>query len=130
HTKVDRVSADVQFDTSVLRQSAFGDVEVRHDLDAGNDGVGEVAWRRDHLVQHAVRTNANLELVFEGLEVDVARLILDGEEEHHVQQFADRLGLDGIAAEINRTDQSDAESACFGGVFVDFFQLADDVFDA
>jgi len=33
---VDRVAADVQLDAAVLGQAALGDVEVRHDLDAGS----------------------------------------------------------------------------------------------
>src|SRR5690606_31895865 len=36
--KVDRLVVNVQLDTAVLREAAFGDVEVGHDLDARADG--------------------------------------------------------------------------------------------
>src|SRR5262249_20860824 len=43
--EVDGVAADVELDAAVLRQAAFGDVEIGHDLDAARDGHGQVAWR-------------------------------------------------------------------------------------
>jgi hypothetical protein len=36
-TKVNRVAADHQLDTAVLRQTPLGDVQVRHDLDTARD---------------------------------------------------------------------------------------------
>src|SRR5262249_32161380 len=45
NAQIDRVAADVEFDAAVLGESAFGDVEVRHDFDAAGDRGGQVARR-------------------------------------------------------------------------------------
>ena len=90
HAEVDRVAADGQADAAVLRHAALGDVEVRHDLDPRRDGEGQVARRRHHFIEHAVGPDADLELVLERLEVQVAGVVLDRHQEHHVQQLADR----------------------------------------
>ena len=70
----------------------------------GGDGEGQVPRRRHHLVEHAVGADADLELVLEGLEVQVAGVVLDGQQEHHVQELADRgavgQGLD--AGQVER----------------------------
>ncbi len=49
-------------------------------------------WRGGghHLVQDAVGPHADLEIVFKGLEVQVAGVVLDGHKQDHVQQLADR----------------------------------------
>ena len=88
--EIDRVPADGKPDAAVLRHAALGDVEVRHDLDARGDGEGQVARRRHHFIEHAVGTDADFELVLERLEVQVAGVVLDGHQEDHVQQLADR----------------------------------------
>ena len=88
--QVDGVTTDRQFDTAVLRQPPLGNIEVGHDFDARGDGEGQVTWRRHHFVQHAVRLDANPELVFKRLEVHVAGVVLDGQQQHHVEQLADR----------------------------------------
>ncbi len=77
-------------------------IELRHDLDARDNGVGQVPRRGDHLVKHAVRLHADLELVFKGFEVNIARLILDGEKQDHVEELADRgrVGDFGFRREI------------------------------
>ncbi len=90
---VDLVAADGQLDPAVLRQPALGDVEVRHDLDPRRDRRGQVARRRHQLVEHAVHPIPHLVLVLERLEVDVRRLVLDRQQQHHVQELADRRGL-------------------------------------
>ena len=98
------MSADVEFDTAVLRQPAFGDIEVGHDLDSRRDGKGQVPRRRDHFVQDAVGLDADPEFVLERLEVQVAGVVLDRQQQDHVEQFADRgavgQGLD--AGEVDR----------------------------
>ena len=102
--QVDRVAADRQLDAAVLRQPPLGDVQVGHHLDAGGDGKRQVPRRRHHFVQHAVGLDADPELVLERLEVDVAGVVLDGHQQDHVQQLADRgavgQGLD--AGQIDR----------------------------
>ncbi len=90
---IDGVAADVEFDAAVLRQAAFGDVEIGHDLDARGDGHGEMARRRHHFIEDAVAAIAHLVFVFERLEMDVAGAILDGQEHDHVEQLADGSGI-------------------------------------
>ena len=90
---VHRVAADVQLDAAVLRQAPLGDVQVGHDLDAAGDGHGQVARRRHHFVEHAVAAIAHLVFVFKRLEMDVAGLVLDGQQEHHVDELADGGGV-------------------------------------
>ncbi len=90
---IDGVAADVQFDTAILRQAAFGDVEVGHDLDTGGDGHGEMARRRHHFIENAVAAVAHLVFIFEGLEMNIAGPVLDGQEHDHVEQLADGSGV-------------------------------------
>jgi hypothetical protein len=71
--EVDRVAPHRQLDAPVLRQTPLRDVQVRHDLHAARDRRAQVLGRRHHLVQHAVDAVPHLELVLEGLEVDVRR---------------------------------------------------------
>jgi hypothetical protein len=52
--QVDLLALHAQTDAAVLRQAALGDVEVRHDLHAGNHRRREAARRRLDFVQHAV----------------------------------------------------------------------------
>jgi hypothetical protein len=71
------VVADLFDDPAVLRDPALGDVHVGHHLDARNDRQGEVDRRRRHLVERAIDPVADLEVLLEGLEVDVRGLFLD-----------------------------------------------------
>ncbi len=91
--QVHLMTADVQLDAPVLRQTALGDVEIGHDLDAAGDSHRQVARGRHHLVEHAVAAIAHLVLVLERLEVDVAGLVLDRQQEHHVDELADGSGV-------------------------------------
>ena len=52
-----------------------------------------MARRRHHLVEHAVAAVAHLVLFLERLEVDVAGLVLDGQQQHHVDELADGGGV-------------------------------------
>ncbi len=88
--QVDRVTTDHQFDPTVLRHASFGDVQIRHHLDARRDREGQVTRRRHHFVQHAFGLDANAKLVLERFKVNVAGVVLDRQQQHHVQQFANR----------------------------------------
>ena len=105
HPQVDRVTTHRQFNTAVLRQATFGNIQVRHDLDARGDGERQVTRRRHHFVQHAVRLDANAKFVFKGLEMHVAGMVLDGQQQHHIQQLADRrtVGQRFGTCQIDRT---------------------------
>ena len=140
--EVDRLVVDVQFDAAVLGHAAFGDVQVGHDLDAAADGGGDVRGRRHHLVQHAVDAVAHLEFALERLEVDVRGLVLDGLQQHEVDQLADRVGIggffeavdvDGFAAVFEVFERvvvvefaEDVAEAFGGGLVI----LGDELFDA
>ena len=69
--------ADLFHDTTILRYPTLGDIQVRHDLDAGKNGQGEVDGRGGHFVKRAIDAIADLELFLEGFEVDVRCLFLD-----------------------------------------------------
>ncbi len=112
--QVDLAAADGELDAAVLREAPLGDVEVGHDLDARGDGEREVLWRGDHLVEHAVDAVADLELVLERLEVDVGGLVLDGLQQHEVQQppHGRRVGhlLDALEVDGAGVDGVDVDS--------------------
>ena len=87
--------------------------------------------RRHHFIQHAVRVDTDAELVLERFEVDIAGVVLDGHQQHHVQQLAHRraIGQRFDAGQINGTARADC---CCDGLFQFgvFLQLTQDVLDA
>ena len=105
------MTADRQFDPTVLRKATFGDVQIGHHLDPRRDGEGQVSWRRNHFVQHAVRLDADPELVFKRFKMHVAGVVLDGQQEHHVQQFADRALSANASAPVKSIGPSPAKAA-------------------
>ncbi len=87
HAKVHLASlAELQLDASVLREAALGDVELAHDLEAAGDRVLQLERRRHLVDEHAVDAVADAELLLVGLAVDVARALLDGVEQDHVDE--------------------------------------------
>ena len=125
--KIDRLVVDVQLDAAVLRHAALGDVEVGHDLDAAADGRRDVRGRRHHFVEHAVDAVAHLEFIFERLEVNVGGLVLDGLQQHEVDQLADGVGVGGVLEAVE-VDRLAAVFQVLERVIV--LQLAEDVADA
>ena len=106
--QIDVAPGDVFLDAAVLGQAALRDIHIGHDLDAGDDGQRQVPGRGRHFVKRAVHAVTNLELVFEGLEVNVAGPVLDGLVHDQIDK-ADNgrgigFGLDGgggvVAAEL------------------------------
>ncbi len=90
---VDLFTADDFHDAAVLRDPAFGDIEVRHDLDPGRDDGPEVRWGRGHFDETAVDAVADFEIAFEGFEVDVGGFLFDGLEEDEVDVADDGGGV-------------------------------------
>src|ERR1700677_2780006 len=82
--QIDLATGHGRLDAAILRNTALGDVHLRHDLDARGDRRGQGARRGRHFVKRAVHAIANLEVVLERLEMNVARTRLDG------------LGQDGV----------------------------------
>ena len=60
-------------------------------------GGGTISYK------HAVGADADLELVLERLEVQVAGVVLDGQQQHHVQQLAHR-GAVGQGLDAGQVD--------------------------
>ena len=75
-----RSPEDIFFDLALTEVVGDG----RHDLDAGDDRIGQVPRRRDHFIQHAVRLDANFEFVLERFEMQVARVLANRHQEHHI----------------------------------------------
>ena len=98
------MTAHGQPNATVLGQSALGNVEIGHDLDARRNGKGQVPRRRHHLVQHAVGTDANLELGFKRLEMQVAGMLADRQQQNHVQQLPHR-GAVGEGFHVGQVDR-------------------------
>ena len=74
--------------------------------------------RRRHLIKRAIHAVTNLEFVFERLEVDVARPVLDRLEQDQVDEADDRSGvrfrLDGGSAFVRaaQCQQSPVSPSC------------------
>ena len=75
-----------RLDAAVLGQPAFGDIELREDFEPGDHRRLELARRRLGFVENAVDPVANLELVFEGLDVHVRGAAFEGAHQHLVDQ--------------------------------------------
>ena len=102
------MTTDGQFDATVLRQTSFGNVQVGHNFDARRNGKRQVTRRRHHLKQHTVGFNANPKFVFERFEVNVTGMVLDRQQQHHVQQFLHRstVGQFGHIGKVDRAVQT------------------------
>jgi len=72
------VLAHLELDAAILRQTAFGDVQVSHDLEAAGERGLELHRRRHLLVQHAIDAEANPVTLLVGFDVDVGSALLDG----------------------------------------------------
>src|SRR5262249_13605621 len=86
---IDLAAAHPQADPAVLGQAPLGDIHLRKDLDAGDDGGLEPLRRRRRLAQHAVNAVAHFELPLERLDVDVAGALLHGLVDEHVDELDD-----------------------------------------
>src|SRR5258706_7333041 len=74
-THVDFFAATAHVNAAVLRQAPLGDVHVGHDLDARDDGRLKTfeLWRHWRLVQHAVHSVTDAQIVLHRLQVNVGR---------------------------------------------------------
>ena len=102
--QVDLLAQHLELDAAVLGQPALGDVQLGHQLEAGDDGGLQLGGGRVHGVQDAVDPVAHPEVLLEGLQVNVAGPALDRPGDHlvdhanhrdlggHVPQLLDVLG--------------------------------------
>src|SRR5207253_5556013 len=97
--EVDLVGVVAELDAAVLGEAAFGDIEVGHALDPGDEGGLEAIGRDHDLVEDAVHAEADAEDLFVGLEVDVGGAAADGVDQDHVDELDDG-GLVGRLLEL------------------------------
>ena len=97
--QVELLVLDRHVDPPVLRESAFGDVQVGHDLDARDDRGLQRLGRRHHVVQQTVDPVAHLHTTAVRLDVNVAGTVADGLADDHVDQ-PDHRSLFGEGAEL------------------------------
>jgi len=71
------------------------DVELGHDLDAGDERVPQLHGQRHHVVEHSVDAEPDAELPLVGLDVDVGGTPLQRVHEEHVRQLDDGRGVGG-----------------------------------
>ncbi len=79
---------------AVLRQPAFGDVHVAHDLDAADDARLQLGRVLTQVVQHAVHATAHVQHVLARLDVYVRGLHAGRVADHLVDDLDDR-GVEG-----------------------------------
>ena len=84
---------EADLDAAVLRQPLLGDVQLGHDLDARGDRVAELHRRLHDVVENAVDAVADAQLLLVGLDVDVARALLNRRHQDDVDQLDDRRFL-------------------------------------
>ncbi len=83
------VARQLQLDAAILWQPPLGNIEPRHDLEAGGEAVGEVDRRRSDFMQNAIDTKAHPILELIGLEVQVGGAALDGIHQNLVDVLDD-----------------------------------------
>ena len=94
-TEVDLAAGDGEGDAAILRHAALGDIEVGEDLDTRDDGERHAERRRVHLVERAVHAVADLEVLLEGLDVNIGGAVGDGLVEDEVDEADDGGGGGG-----------------------------------
>ena len=87
HTKVEVLAVDGDLDSSVLRDALFGDLHLRHDLYARDDGLLEALGRRVHFSQGSVDTVTDAELLLHRLDMNIGGLHLDGGRDKHRREL-------------------------------------------
>ena len=105
----------MQADAPVLRQTLLGDVELRHDLDTGDDERRHGALRLQHLAQHSVHAEAHDQAILERLHVDVGGVLLHRLGEHGVDQPDDRRIVVAVE-EVRLLRQFQREVRQVGGI--------------
>ena len=74
---------------SVLRDSFLCDIQVRHNLDTGDQRLVDVSLQRHILQDHPVDPHPDLRLAVERLDMDIAGAALDRPLHKAVQQMDD-----------------------------------------
>ena len=97
-TDVDGLAVEFEVDATVLRHAALGDVEVRHDFQAGNQGSLKQAHvgRNGDFEQLAIDAVADAQIALQRLDVNVGRSFLQRLAEDLVDEIHDRGLLVGL----------------------------------
>ena len=94
---VDRPLLHGQAHAAVLGHALLGDVQVAHDLHAGDHARDHPARDRRGLLEHAVHAEAHAHVAAVGLEVDVGDALLHRLADDRVDQLDHRRVLGGLA---------------------------------
>ena len=86
HPYVHLPAADAKPDPPILGNAFFGDVEFRHDLDAGNQKRRQFALGPHDLPHHAVDAKTHDQVLLEGFDVDVGSVLPDGFRQQGVDE--------------------------------------------
>ena len=87
HTKVEVLAVDGDLDSSVLRDALFGNLHLRHDLYARDDGLLEALRRRIHFSQGSVDTVTDAELLLHRFDMNIGSLHFDGGRDKHRREL-------------------------------------------
>ena len=87
------LDAKADLDPAVLREPLFGDVELRHDLQARDQRVARAHRKSHDVVKHAVDPEPHAELLFVRLHVDVRGARLERLDQDQVRDLDDRRRL-------------------------------------
>src|SRR4029077_16090587 len=99
--KVDgAIFRQLHLDTAVLRDAPLGDVEGRHDLQAGRQLLRQLHRRLRNLLQYSVHAQAYPVELLERLEVDIRSSAADGIQHHLVDEAHDRRVFDVVAPDL------------------------------
>src|SRR5207248_10969448 len=75
---------------TILGQPSFCDVHICHHFQPRDDRQSKMTWRWRHFVERAIDAIADLELIFEWLEMNVARAVLDRLVKNEIDKANDR----------------------------------------
>src|SRR3984893_4266984 len=75
---------------TILGQASFCNVHICHHFQPRDDGQSKMTRRWRHFVERAINAIANLELIFEWLEMNVARTVLACLVKNEIDKANDR----------------------------------------
>ncbi len=104
HAHIESAAADAQGDAAVLRQTLFGDIELRKNLDARNQRAMQRLVGPHHFAQRAVHAKAHHRSGFIGLDVNVRSPFARGLGEQDVEHADDGRVVGGFEQVFHRGD--------------------------
>ena len=131
NAQVDEAAFVLHAEAAVLRNAAFGDVQIAHNFDTGDDrGVPFLGDRLHGVLQHTVNAVLDGDFLVAGFDVDVAGSTFEGGEDDGFDQADDRVdgGVAGKAITRNGLVAffvvlGDLQGEGLGGLFQDALRL-------